>query len=394
MRGDGQKIRIAYYDWDSLMQEDMLYSLEQADCEVVRFQGKMEHYGKDERFSEAFRKFLKEQKPDACFSFNFFPLISDVCQQEGIRYLSWSFDSPLLNLYSDAAGNSCNRIFHFDRGICERMQREGMKNLYHLPLAVRTDRPAGQRSGVLASFAGADISFVGRIYDKKNFYDQIQYLPEWLKGYLEGLMEAQKQVWGYNFQEECIQRKGLEEICRYVKMEQPSDFHYTPAFVFANLFLNQKITAMERDEALWRLAQIADVSLYSDSFPESLAKTGRIHYGGVVENTMEAPVVYRGSRINLNMTLRSIVTGIPLRVFEIAAAGGFVLSNYQEELCECFEPEKEIVLFGSMEEMEDKARYFLEHEDERKRIAEAGRKRMEAEHTLQRRIETIFSLAL
>ena len=96
------------------------------------------------------------------------------------------------------------------------MQREGMKNLYHLPLAVRADRPVGQRSGVLASFTGADISFVGRIYDKKNFYDQIQYLPEWLKGYLEGLMEAQKQVWGYNFQEECIRRKGLKEICHYV----------------------------------------------------------------------------------------------------------------------------------------------------------------------------------
>ena len=44
------------------------------------------------------------------------------------------------------------------------------------------------------------------------------------------------------------------------------------------------------------------------------------------------PYVFRNSRINLNITLRSIKSGIPLRCMDIYGAGGFLLSNYQTDL--------------------------------------------------------------
>ena len=44
------------------------------------------------------------------------------------------------------------------------------------------------------------------------------------------------------------------------------------------------------------------------------------------------PYVFKCSDINLNITLRSIKTGIPLRAMDIMGAGGFLMSNYQVDL--------------------------------------------------------------
>ena len=82
--------------------------------------------------------------------------------------------------------------------------------------------------------------------------------------------------------------------------------------------------------------------------------------------------MFRRSKINLNITLRSIQSGIPLRALDIMGAGGFLLSNYQPELAEWFEDGKELVLYASAEELLGKVRYYLSHEEERREIAYQG----------------------
>ena len=64
-----------------------------------------------------------------------------------------------------------------------------------------------------------------------------------------------------------------------------------------------------------------------------------------VDYLKEMPLVFACSKINLNPSLRIIQTGIPLRAFDIMGAGGFLLSNYQEELLEYFENEKDMVVY-------------------------------------------------
>lgn len=43
---------------------------------------------------------LKNGSYDFVFSFNYFPVISEICQQAGIKYLSWVYDSPYIHVYS------------------------------------------------------------------------------------------------------------------------------------------------------------------------------------------------------------------------------------------------------------------------------------------------------
>ena len=113
---------------------------------------------------------------------------------------------------------------------------------------------------------------------------------------------------------------------------------------------------------------------------------------GPIDYYNDMPYVFRGSKINLNTTLRSIKTGIPLRVWDIMGNGGFLLTNYQEELLEYFEPDKDFVYYTDYEDLCEKVEYYLEHEEERKRIAASGCSKVRNQHTFQQRLECIIDI--
>lgn len=105
------------------------------------------------------------------------------------------------------------------------------------------------------------------------------------------------------------------------------------------------------------------------------------------------PAVFRGSKINLNITLRSITSGIPLRALDIMGAGGFLMSNYQAELSEYFIDGKDMVLFDSPEDMQWKIRYYLKHDDERQQIAKNGFEKVKRKFSYDIQLEKMMRLA-
>lgn len=103
------------------------------------------------------------------------------------------------------------------------------------------------------------------------------------------------------------------------------------------------------------------------------------------------PIVFQNSKINLNMTLRSIHTGIPLRAMDIMGCGGFLLTNYQEDFLEYFEPNVDYVYYSGQRELLDLADYYLAHEEERIEIARNGYQKVKAGHTYRHRVEFLLT---
>ncbi|MCF8054658.1 MAG: glycosyltransferase [Deltaproteobacteria bacterium] len=103
--------------------------------------------------------------------------------------------------------------------------------------------------------------------------------------------------------------------------------------------------------------------------------------------------VFNRTKINLNFTGMSTMTTIGKelniqklrrqmkgRIAEIALCGGFVLSDYASGMEEVFEIDKEIVVFSSKEEMLEKIKYYIDHDDEREEIAARGYERAQKDY--------------
>jgi len=334
---------------------------------------------------------INKCNPVFVFSINFFPAIAEVCHIYKIPYFCWTVDSPVLELFSKAIQYDTNRIFLFDKAQYQYFHRFNPDCIFYLPLAAATERfdeVIQKAAGQDLSKWACDISFVGSLYSEKNRLNQIK-LPDYIKGFVDGIVEASLKVYGYNFVEEAL----TEECVKAIKVNA-SDFYEDEnavinpdAYIAAHSYIGFKIAEEERIRTLNALAQHFKVDLFTRSDVTPL-KNVNVHDG--VRTLTEMPLIFNRSRINLNMTIKPIQTGLPLRIFDIMGCGGFCMTNYQEEISDMFEIGQDIECYGSMEELIDKCAYYLEHEDVRARIAENGYRKVSEAHTYKMRIMEIL----
>ena len=318
-------------------------------------------------------------------SFNFFPLVSVAIKelQTNCKYVAWVYDSPHLTLYSDKVANSCNYIFVFDRILYEKFRNKGIKTVYYLPLAGNAELSFDEKKSYYS-----DVTFVGSLYEKGNFYDQIRYLPENLRGYLEGIMEAQKQIYGYYILPELLVSERLKEIEKYVSFDLGPNYDIEKKELFAASFLAKKVANLERKSFLITLSEYFKVHFYSG---DTLERPNIINCG-IVPYGLEMYRVFNQSKININSTLRCIESGINLRIMDILSAGGFCLTNYQSEIEDYFEIGKDLEVYGSEQELLEKTAYYLEHDDIREEIAYNGMKKIKENYNYQNRVKEMMDL--
>jgi spore maturation protein CgeB len=80
------------------------------------------------------------------------------------------------------------------------------------------------------------------------------------------------------------------------------------------------------------------------------------------------------------------------RIFEINGCGGFQLSYYVEGLANCYAPDREIVMYTEVDDLIEKIRFYLKHDELRESIADAGYTRTMQGHTFSQRFENVFAL--
>lgn len=104
----------------------------------------------------------------------------------------------------------------------------------------------------------------------------------------------------------------------------------------------------------------------------------------------ELPGFYPQSDVNFNCTSVQMKGAVNQRVFDVPAAGAFLLTDRRAQLERMFEPGREIMLYGSPEEATAQLERCLADADLRRRVAQAGRARVLAEHTYDHRLRTLL----
>lgn len=319
-------------------------------------------------------------------SYDFIEVIAQACFETGIPYIAWVYDTPQKELYTHYAQYLCNYIFAFDKVQVCRLQKLGIKNAIHMPLAVHVEKVnAVQDKAKRSNKYLSDITFVGQLYKVANsdlllgeehlrleFEQDIDScFMKWDKNtHLHGLMSEELAIYLGEIEEHKISRK-------YPYM--------TEKFYYEAGFLSRTIANRERVYVLNKLAEKYNVNFYTnDTDTSQLSGKVKIHPGVSYD---ELALIYRNSKININITLHCIETGASQRIFDVMAAGGFMLSNYQEELEEMFIPGEEIVLFHNAQELEELVEYYLTHDEEREQIARRGQQRVLREHGYHEKLE-------
>lgn len=379
-------MKILIYRWSVFLQEDIAEAF-RSFGHWVDFYEEPEEYRKSKDTRE-----LEEVVAayDCVFSVNYFSRVSNVCEKLKCRYLAWTVDSPMLTMFDRSVFHACNSIFLFDQFDYYQFRQMGVKNVYYLPLAVNTKRVATLLDTVSEQKLHAydsTVSFVGGLYHK-NSYDAIEAkLPEYLRGYFDACMEAQMDIFGENIFDRMLTVDIMERLCEIIDFQQDKDAFSDIKLVFTSTYLGFKMAQKERIASLNYLAAKFPVDLYTDRGDESLI---RVNVRKSVDYMQEMPLVFHQSKINMNFTIRNIRTGLPLRVWDILGAGGFLLTNYQIELGDFFENGKDMVFYESLDDMRRKAEYYLTHEDERIQIAQNGLAKVQKYHSYEQRIGTIL----
>ncbi len=392
-------MKLLIYEWAFITKEDLYQALRRQGIAFDIFTSGFSPRSDKQRegFRSDLEKALEGKEYDAIFSINFFEDLANAAHDKGILYICWSYDSPALGGAYESRILETNRLFLFDSREVAGHKSIGVPNLYYLPLAVDVGRLNRFRpSPQLQLKYRADVSFVGQLYQS----DMDKIFPlfdEYGAGYIAALINTQMNVYNTDLIEELINERVIQRICneRVTKalLENINnnflhDVEELKSHPFS-LFLAKAVTNKERILLLTLLAKYCLVKLYCPGRPELPG----VRACGVVDYLDEMPLVFKCSKINLNITLRTIRHGIPQRVIDILGCRGLALTNYQEDLLEYFEDGRDLLIYSSAEEALDKCRYYLAHEKEAERIRQNGYKIVKDKFSYEHQLNKIWELS-
>lgn len=340
---------------------------------------------------------LGDEVADLVLDINFHEDIQRVCAAAGIAYTVWSFDSAVsevLKFVPDLKLRDNDRLFLFNRDDAVTAAR------YH------------QHVSYLPFSAGE--MFVRPPLRRGFKYDLAFVMNSYHGSCLNSAAGFQKQLAACNSE---LERKILEltnalaesavDECLDVldRDSLPEAFDRQIAACGVELFKDrpdsrrrfcrgyaQLLSSRQRIRALRSLGDAGlRIDLFGDScWREFIGAYDNIHYHGAATYD-SLPLLFNTSKINVNLTQVQNLGSVPQRVFHLLAAGAFVLTNSSPVLEELFTSGLHLETFSSYGELAEKARYYLEHERARIKIAERGHDEFMAAHRMESRLRIILN---
>lgn len=382
-------MKILLYDMGAFTQNDIMATLDKMGIAYENVLYKLKDIQSDPYFEKRIKEIIKEGSFDAVFSVNFFPVLARICNDVSIKYIAWSYDSPLREKdLEETMGLPYNYVFLFDREECKKWNRKGYQNVYHMPLAVNVERldEIQITEDDKRKFA-CDVAMVGQLYESV-LPELLEFADDYSQGYIGALIETQLKLYGAYLFDEVVTDELTERM--NAAFARIPDNPISLETDVLRVHMAKEVTNLERSILLEETAAGHKLNLYSSN---KGGLSENVNWKGSAGYFDEMPKVFKLSKINLNISLKCIQSGIPLRALDIMASGGFLLSNYQPELAEIFVDGEDCVMYYSLEDALAKCEYYLTHKEERLAIARNGREKVKALFGYEDRLKAMLTMA-
>ena len=326
---------------------------------------------------------LKATRPDFLFTVNHLGFDAEgyllkELENLGIESAVYYVDSPLFILDEpEKMASDASAIFCWDSYYLEKFREYGFKNVAYLPLATDETIFRPYNHAEIPGEFKNDLVYVADSLETA-LAEHESYLTEPMMNTAIG----QKIAGDFN-----RNGKAVPEILESAAGEFRFD-SVTQRRHFLALWM-LKFYQPVRLEMLRKLSE-SSLTVYGDKGWKNHLAGSSVNLRGPVRYYDQLPLIYSGMKAGFNSTSLQMPCGVNQRVFDIPAAGGFVLTDYREALTEIFDCEKDIAVYHSAEEAAGLADYYLKNPGLREKMSAAAQKKVLTRHTYKQRIKTIL----
>jgi spore maturation protein CgeB len=126
---------------------------------------------------------------------------------------------------------------------------------------------------------------------------------------------------------------------------------------------------------------------------ELLARHPNLVYAGHVGHFEELPRTFAETKVNVCISNGLIYRGVPSKLIDCLASGGFALVEPKDDLVRLFGADIEAIVFRDGDELNAKIEYYLARPGERREIVETLRQTIEERCTLDRLFARLVAAA-
>lgn len=337
---------------------------------------------------EDFVKRLLEEavtfKPDCCITLNHMGvdvegILMDFLARLQLPLASWFVDNPhlIIHLYSKCV-SPWTTLFTWDEDNIPTLRESGFEHVRYLPLA--TDPERFKPLAATRPEWKSRVSFVGNsmIYKVGGRLKHGHFPKELLKAF-----PAASRAFSQS------ENRG---VASFLRSDLPSVYaHYealpdNEARLAYETAITWQATRLYRNDCVRRLLPFNPLIVGDQGWRIEFRHEDRQpRYLDTLSYYDELPPFYGHSEINFNCTSKQMKGAVNQRVFDVPAAGGFVLSDWRPQMANLFEPD-EMACFHDPDEIQERVKYYLDHSAERQKIIKKARTRILASHKWEDRL--------
>lgn len=334
---------------------------------------------------------LNIYNPDLVVAVNFRKGLGEVSKLTNAPTVCWEIDPAVDTPPQAPVGCTNLHIFTYRRPHVQDYLSSGYPNVQFLPLATNPGtrhplreaetKPSPYR--VPVSFVGASMLEQGRMLLEEFVRSYPQLIkpgaskrPESeIRGILENVIREQRQ----NLAEYSLGQTLWEALPELSPAE--------PGSIDPEKLVSEICAAHKRMDWLSSLAP-QTICVWGDAGWKECAN---LDYRGTAGHTQELTLIYSNSLINIDIGRLYQNDIMTMRLFDVMACEGFLLTEHTDEITNWFEPGVHLDTYKNPQELAEKITHYCEHPEKARAIGKAARERILEHHTFDRRFDEIFA---
>ncbi|MCF7809424.1 glycosyltransferase [bacterium] len=327
-------------------------------------------------------------RPDLLFTVNHLGFdcegrLTELIESIEMPVVSWFVDSPayiLLDHIRNASPYVMTPIW--ERNYLSFLKGFGFKHSFHLPLAGDMEVFYKPKRPVKHKYP---IAFVG---------DSMVYAVNKWRGLCSSIPEADQII---NDAANILVSKNKQNSAKVRDVEKHDHFEDILSSLDRENQLTISSAIVLEATQLYRMKLVnkldsTELHIFGDIEGWRQYVPSHVQLHDSVDYYTELPQIYGQTAVNLNCTSFQMPTAVNQRVFDVPLAGGFLLTDDQDDLRMLFDSE-DVATYSDVDELTKMASWYLARDSLRSKMIRNARARISIAHTYKHRLEEIINRA-